>query len=141
MSDINAAVLQAQLEFSDTIQERRRSAFNLYTSELSSWADRIGATLPHHLLHDDRSFHLFPILMRDLDTRARLLAYARDKNISLTFHYVPLHNSPGGVKYGRFSGNFANTQQISDRLVRLPLFSDITWDETQQVIEDLVEFS
>ena len=141
MSDINAAVLLAQLEFSHAIQERRRHAFDLYMNGLRNWADAIGATLPTHLHRDDRPFHLFPILMPNLDSRSRLLSFAKSKDVLLTFHYVPLHNSPGGMKFGHFTNDFSNTQNISDALLRLPLFSDISEDDTNQVINVVGDFS
>ena len=140
MSDINAAVLLAQFEFSETIQQRRRDAFNLYMVQLKSWADSIGATLPTHLHRDDRPFHLFPILMPNLNSRTRLLNFAKSKDVLLTFHYVPLHHSPGGEKFGRSSDDFSNTETISDTLVRLPLFSDMKPSDPIKVLEALNSF-
>lgn len=140
MSDINAAVLTAQLEFGDEIQRRRRQAFDLYMSALGDWAERNGATLPHHLAHSDRPCHLFPILMPNLETRTALIDFARASDVFLTFHYVPLHHSPGGTTFGSFDGDFATTQTISDTLVRLPLFSDMNGDDVGRVIEVLSGF-
>jgi dTDP-4-amino-4,6-dideoxygalactose transaminase len=141
MSDINAAVLLAQLEFSETIQQRRRDAFNLYMDGLKTWADSVGATLPSHLHRHDRPYHLFPILMPNLEARTRLLNFAKDKDVLLTFHYVPLHHSPGGKQFGRFTDEFSNTENISDTLVRLPLFSDLEESDTSRVLEVLLEFA
>jgi dTDP-4-amino-4,6-dideoxygalactose transaminase len=140
MSDINAAVLLAQLEFSETIQQRRREAFTSYMTELKNWAESIGAILPAHLHRDDRPFHMFPILMPSLDARTQLIKHAKDKEVSLTFHYVPLHHSPGGEKFGRYIDNFSNTQHISDVLIRLPLFSDISGEDAEKVINVLLNF-
>ena len=140
MSDINAAVLLAQLEFSETIQQKRRDAFNLYMTELKSWSESNGAILPTHLHRDDRPFHMFPILMPSLNARTQLIKHAKDKEVSLTFHYVPLHHSPGGEKFGRYVDNFSNTQHISDVLVRLPLFSDLNQSDVSRVLEVLLEF-
>jgi dTDP-4-amino-4,6-dideoxygalactose transaminase len=120
MSDINAAVLLAQLEHSSTIQQRRQSAFEYYMNELAGWASEIGTVLPHHLNDPARPFHLFPILMPDLNTRTQLIDFAKGKDVFLTFHYVPLHHSPGGEKFGRYSDDFTNTQNISDTLVFPP---------------------
>ena len=140
-SDINAAILLAQLEFAETIQKRRRKAFDYYISELREWAQKTGATLPHHLHGNGQSFHLFPILMPDLQSRTRLLEYARKSGVSPTFHYVPLHNSPGGVKYGRFSNEFPITQLVSDTLIRLPLYSDINEKDFEWVLEVITSFN
>ena len=141
LSDMNSAVLLAQLEYAPIIQQRRRSAANLYMDGLKNWAESIDAILPTHLHRDDRPFHMFPILMPSLESRTKLIKHAKDKDVSLTFHYVPLHNSLGGKKYGRFTGDFSNTQHISDALVRLPLFSDITNEQAMKVIDVLTEFS
>jgi dTDP-4-amino-4,6-dideoxygalactose transaminase len=140
MSDINAAVLLAQLEFAETIQQRRRDAFNLYIDELKSWSVSIGATLPTHLHSDNRPFHLFPILMPTLEARTQLIDHAKSNDVSLTFHYVPLHNSPGGAKFGRSSDDFSNTETISNTLVRLPLFSDMKPSDPIKVLEVLNSF-
>jgi dTDP-4-amino-4,6-dideoxygalactose transaminase len=140
MSDINAAVLLAQLEHANIIQQRRRDAFVSYMVGLENWADSVGATLPAHLNRDDRPFHLFPILMPDLSTRTQLIDFTKSKDVFLTFHYVPLHHSPGGEKFGRYSDDFTNTQNISDTLVRLPLFSDMESRDSSRVMEVLLEF-
>jgi dTDP-4-amino-4,6-dideoxygalactose transaminase len=141
MSDINAAVLLAQLEHASIIQKRRRDAFALYMDGLKNWADSIGAKLPTHLHRDDRPFHLFPILMPDLNTRTQLMDFAKSKDVFLTFHYVPLHHSPGGEKFGRYSDDFTNTQNISDTLVRLPLFSDMNEVHADQVMNAIKSFA
>ena len=140
MSDLNAAVLLAQLEHADIIQQRRRDAFVLYMVGLKNWADSIGATLSTHLHRDDRPFHLFPILMPNLNARTQLIDFAKKNDVFLTFHYVPLHQSPGGEKFGRYSDDFTNTQNISDTLVRLPLFSDMTTSDAVRVLETVKAF-
>ena len=140
MSDLNAAVLLAQLEHANIIQQRRRDAFVSYMVGLENWADSIGAKLPTHLHRDDRPFHLFPILMPNLNPRTQLIDFAKSKDVFLTFHYVPLHHSPGGEKFGRYSDDFTNTQNISDTRVRLPLFSDMESRDSSRVMEVLLEF-
>ena len=141
MSDINAAVLLSQLEFAGTIQQRRRDAFAIYMDGLSEWAESVGATLPKHLYLDERPFHMFPIMMPNLESRTELIKEAKSKDVSLTFHYVPLHNSLGGNMFGRYTDNFSNTQNISDVLIRLPLFSDISKVDSSRVLEVLLGFS
>ena len=140
MSDINAAVLLAQLEHSNTIQQRRRSAYEFYINELTEWASDIGAILPHHLNDPERPFHLFPILMPDLKSRTDLINHAKAEGVGLTFHYVPLHLSPAGENFGRHDGDFTITTTVSDTLVRLPLFSDMDSQDTSRVTEVLLEF-
>lgn len=140
MSDINAAMLLAQLEHAETIQQRRREAFGTYISELTDWANSLGAVLPFHLNRDDRPFHLFPILMPNLESRTDLIQHAKNEGIGLTFHYVPLHKSPGGQRFGRFMDDFSFTEQVSDTLVRLPLFSDMNSTTVEGVIEILKKY-
>jgi dTDP-4-amino-4,6-dideoxygalactose transaminase len=140
MSDINAAVLTAQLEFAQTIQKRRRTAFMTYMNSLGDWANSVGAELPHHLNREDRPSHLLPILMPDLESRTRLIEHAKESEVFLTFHYVPLHHSPAGKKFGESSGNFGITERVSDTLVRLPLFSDMKTHDINRVLEVLTKF-
>jgi dTDP-4-amino-4,6-dideoxygalactose transaminase len=139
MSDINAAVLLAQLEHSDLIQLRRRDAFVLYMAGLREWSDSVGAALPHHLVGSGLPYHLFPILMPGLDQRSRLLEAARQCKIGLTFHYVPLHSSPAGKQFGSYLNELPTTEQVADTLIRLPLFSDMSTQDAIHVIEFLNE--
>jgi dTDP-4-amino-4,6-dideoxygalactose transaminase len=141
LSDLNAAMLLAQLEDSGKIQETRKSTFKYYLSNLNDWSQKCGATLPHRLNYDESSFHMFPILMPDQNTRSRLIDCAKELNVNLVFHYVPLHSSPGGKLFGRTFSNCGSTIQISDRVVRLPLFSDISQIETERVVEVLASIN
>jgi dTDP-4-amino-4,6-dideoxygalactose transaminase len=140
MSDVNAAILAAQLEHAEIIQQRRHQAFRLYMEGLADWANKVGARLPHHLAGENRPAHLFPILMPSLKSRTELIEFAKTHNVQLTFHYVPLHHSPGGEKFGRYTGDFSDTENISNALVRLPLFSDLVSRDSSRVIEVLLEF-
>lgn len=140
ISEINAAVLTAQLEHSGEIQRKRHQAFNLYMDGLSDWASKNGAQLPHHLAGEDRPAHLFPILMPSLDSRTELIEFAKNQSVGLTFHYVPLHNSPAGKHYGQSIGEFHNTHLITESLVRLPLFSDMSLNDASRVVEVISEF-
>jgi len=74
-------------------------------------------------------------LMPTLEARTQLINHAKSNDVSFTFHYVPLHNSPGGEKFGRSSDDFSNTETISNTLVRLPLFSDMKPSDTIKVLE------
>jgi dTDP-4-amino-4,6-dideoxygalactose transaminase len=67
--------------------------------------------------------------------------FAKSKDVFLTFHYVPLHHSPGGEKFGRYTDDFSNTQNISDTLVRLPLFSDMNEVHADQVMNAIKSFA
>jgi dTDP-4-amino-4,6-dideoxygalactose transaminase len=140
MSDINAAVLTAQLEHAEVIQQRRHQAFQAYMEGLSDWADKIGAQLPHHLAREDRPAHLFPILMPSLHSRTELINFAKERSIGLTFHYVPLHYSPAGLNFGQVLGDLSQTKRISDSLLRLPLFSGLQDQDIDLIIETISGF-
>jgi len=80
-------------------------------------------------------------LMPTLEARTQLINHAKCNDVSLTFHYVPLHNSPGGEKFGRSADDFSNTETISDTLVRLPLFSNMKPSDPINVVEALNSFA
>lgn len=85
--------------------------------------------------------HLFCLLMPDLATRTRFLAFTRERGVATTFHYLPLHSSPAGQTYGSAPLGCPVTEDLSDRLVRLPVFSDMSIDEVGRIIEVVSEFN
>jgi dTDP-4-amino-4,6-dideoxygalactose transaminase len=88
----------------------------------------------------DGPFHMFPLIMPDEKTRNQLLNHLHNQSISATFHYVPLHNSPAGLKFGTSKDGCINSENISRQLIRLPLFSDIKDKEIDKVIEMTLKF-
>ena len=118
MSDINASVLVAQLEYSDTIQSRRRDAVKTYRLGLAAWANSIGVQLQSEPTDCQVPSHLFYILMQDLDERTRFLTFTRERGVSSTFHYLPLHSSPAGQQYGSAPFGCPITEDVSNRLVQ-----------------------
>ena len=141
MSDINAAVLLAQLEFAGTIQQRRLGAVGRYQHSLTDWAANNGVKTQARPLESQTPAHLFCLLMPDYETRTRFLSFTRDRGVATTFHYVPLHSSPGGERFGSAPLGCPVTQDVSDRLVRLPVFSDMSSEEAGRIIEVVSEFS
>ncbi len=139
LSEINAAVLVAQLDFRATVQERRGAAAQQYHETLVEWAQQHGHSLPQRLAGSPN--HLFPILFRTAEVRTRFLAYTRERGVATTFHYIPLHSSPGGKRFGRAPFGCETSADVSDRLARLPLFSDITIPEVDTVIEVVSGFT
>jgi len=135
LSDINAAILCAQLDYRDTIQQRRRSTSTRYQEELAAWSDRQNVDMLHRELATAPPDHLFPILLPDLDARTRMLAYTRQHGVATTFHYIPLHDSPAGERFGTAPLGCPVSTDVSARLIRLPLFSDISDAETSAIIE------
>jgi dTDP-4-amino-4,6-dideoxygalactose transaminase len=140
LSDINAAVLLAQLEFRDEIQRRRQHAYQFFQKNLSSWAFGAGFQLPHNELVGHSPYHLFPILAPTPEIRQRFLDHTRSAGVACTFHYLPLHLSPAGRRFGNCDSDAPNTVFISDHLVRIPLFSDITEEEIINIVEIVSAF-
>jgi dTDP-4-amino-4,6-dideoxygalactose transaminase len=133
-SDLLAAVLLAQLEAREAIQRRRRTIWELYRSELTRWAEEHGVRLPIVPDGCDHPAHLFYLLMPSSDLRARLIDRLRAENILAVFHYLPLHLSKMGRRFGGSEGQCPVAEDVAERLVRLPLFFQLTDDEQRRVI-------
>lgn len=133
-SDALAALLFAQLEIRDRIQARRRWLWEMYAASLAGWAADGGVLLPHVPPHCDQPYHLFYLLMPTLDDRQNLIAHLKAAGVTAAFHYVPLHLSEMGVRFGGRPGDCPVTEAVSDRLVRLPLFLDLADDDQRRVI-------
>jgi dTDP-4-amino-4,6-dideoxygalactose transaminase len=121
-SELNAAYLWAQLEQIEQITKDRMDSWTTYKETLSSLADRGKIEMPYVPDECGHNAHIFYIKVKNLEERGRLLTYLKNKGISAVFHYVPLHSSPAGRKYGRFAGQDIFTTKESERLIRLPLY-------------------
>lgn len=139
-SDILAAYLCAQLEERDRIQANRRRAWETYFAGLDDWASRHGVRLPIVPPDCEQPHHMFYLLMPNLEQRTRLISHLRERGIHAVFHYLPLHLSDMGRRYGGRPGEFPVTEQVSDQLVRLPLHNLLTGDEQEEVIEAIRDF-
>ena len=84
--------------------------------------------------------HMYYIKVKDIAVRTRLIAYLRENGIAPAFHYVPLHSSPAGEKFGRFHGKDVYTTKESERLLRLPMFYDLSMDDVDYIAEKIREF-
>lgn len=133
-SDLLAAFLLAQLEARDRIQARRRVLWERYGRELVDWAARHGATLPHVPAHCEQPWHMFYVLMRDTAQRERFITHMEERGILAVFHYLPLHLSEMGRKFGGQPGQCPVAEDVSARLVRLPFFNRLSDDEQGEVI-------
>jgi dTDP-4-amino-4,6-dideoxygalactose transaminase len=140
-SDILAAYLFAQLEQRQRIQDHRRNVWNTYETGLKAWAANHAVQLPTVPAHCDQSYHMFYMLMPDLELRQRLIAHLRERGIYSVFHYLPLHLSDMGRKFGGRPGDCPVTERVSDQLIRLPFHNVLTGDEQEQVIEAIFEFA
>jgi dTDP-4-amino-4,6-dideoxygalactose transaminase len=140
LADPLAAIVLAQLEFVDVIQARRKEAWLRYADELKDWAARIGAQLPTDVTeHEVSPYHLYAILLADNDMRDRFLEHCRSHLVTSVFHYLPLHQSRVGREIAP-DADCPVTVDVSGRLARLPIFSDITREEVQRVIDVVTSF-
>ncbi len=140
-SEITAAVLLAQLEATEQIQAKRNQIWNTYHTQLADWSARNGVRLPFVPAECSHPSHLYYLLMPNLDARTRFITWMKSKNILCVFHYLPLHLSDMGLKFGGKQGDCPVTEDVSDRLVRLPLFYDLTEQELERVIDAIKSFS
>ncbi len=139
-SDMNAAYLWAQLEVADMILDNRMKTWNRYFEGLKKLADAGLIELPFIPKGYTHNAHMFYIKVRDLEERTRLLAYLKENGIYAVFHYVPLHTSPAGHEFGRFSGEDRYTTGESDRLIRLPMFYNLPPEDVDYIIDRLYKF-
>lgn len=139
-SDLLAAFLLAQLESFDEIQERRQRIWGTYETELAGWAadrDIATPTVPDHC---DHPAHLYYLLLPDLENRQAFIAHLRAHDVQSVFHYVPLHRSPKGLELGGDAAHCPVTEDVSDRLVRLPLFPGLTDTDLTRIVEAVRSF-
>ncbi len=139
-SDMNAAYLYAQLENEEKIYNDRMSSWNLYYDGLKDLAEKEQISLPVVPEGCTHNAHMFYIKTKDLQERTKLLSYLKENDICAVFHYIPLHSSPAGLKYGRFNGEDKFTTKESDRLIRLPMFYGLKNSTIEYVIEKIKTF-
>lgn len=140
-SDILAAFLLAQLEQRERIQEERRKIWHRYHEGLQEWAKRTGACLPVVPDHVEQSYHMYYLLLPSLEMRQALIVFLKDRGILSVFHYLPLHLSDMGKNFGGEPGQFPVTEDVSDRLLRLPFYNTLSPQEQDFVIQSLYDFS
>lgn len=139
-SDILAAFLYGQLEQREKIQLHRRNVWGTYQVGLVDWAATHNVRLPVVPDYCDQAYHMFYMLLPNLETRQRFLAHMREREINSVFHYLPLHLSDQGRNFGGYPGQFPVTERISDQLVRLPLHNGLTGSEQEQIMEAILDF-
>jgi dTDP-4-amino-4,6-dideoxygalactose transaminase len=139
-SELLAAYLFAQLEKRDDIQTRRKSIWERYDEQLTAWAQTNGVRTPAVPAHCEQAYHMYYLLLPSLEVRTAFIAHLKSRGISSVFHYLPLHLSDMGKKFGGESGDCPVTEDVSDRLVRLPFFNALTDAEQGNVIEAIFDF-
>ena len=139
-SDMLAAFLFAQLEAREQIQAKRRRIWDYYYANLQDWADDRGVRLPIVPEYCEQPYHMFYILMPSLDARQALISHLKARGILAVFHYLPLHLSDMGKRYGGQEGDCPVTEDISDRLLRLPFYNVLTEMDQAHVVRMIKEF-
>jgi dTDP-4-amino-4,6-dideoxygalactose transaminase len=140
-SDMLAAFLLAQLESVDGIQARRRAMWEFYAAHLAEWAQAFGARLPHVPQHCAQAYHMFYLLLPTLDSRQALIAHLQAQGIMSVFHYLPLHLSAMGQRFGGRRGDCPVTEDVSDRLLRLPFHAHLTDTDLHRVVQAVRSFT
>lgn len=139
-SDMLAAFLFGQLEAREQIQVTRARLWNRYHEAFAAWASSRGVQLPYIPPHCTSAHHLFHLLLPNLEERDAFIAHLRARGVHAIFHYLPLHLSEKGRELGGRPGECPVTENVSDRLVRLPLFASLSEGEQQRVIDAVCSF-
>lgn len=139
-SELNAAYLWAQLLKADEINENRLATWNTYNEAFQSLKDEGKVELPTIPDECKHNAHMYYLKCKDLQERTAFIQFMKDHGVLTVFHYVPLHSAPAGYKYGRFDGQDEYTTKESERLIRLPLYYNITEHDLQTVIHAVKEF-
>lgn len=135
LSDILAAMLHAQLLVSEDVQTLRRILWLRYQQELKQWAQKNNVGLPLIPEYCDQSYHMFYLLMPDGYSRDSFIAHLASNNISAVFHYLPLNHSKMGLALGGREQPCPVSLEISERLVRLPFYTNMSSEEQARVID------
>jgi dTDP-4-amino-4,6-dideoxygalactose transaminase len=139
-SDLLAAFLYAQLEARADIHSRRERIWNFYNAHLKDWSGEHNVGLPVVPSHCEQPYHMFYLILPSLRDRQALIKHLSESGISAVFHYVPLHLSEMGQRLGGFPGQCPVTEDMSDRLLRLPFFNDLTESQQDAVVTALMQF-
>ena len=139
-SELNAAYLWAQLEKADVINENRLSLWNNYYNSFKVLENNNLVKLPIIPNECTHNAHMFYIKLKSLEERTAYIEFMKKNDILCVFHYVPLHSAPAGKMYGRFYGQDKFTTSESDKLVRLPLYYNLSQEDQQKVIDKTFEF-
>ena len=139
-SEVTSAFLYGQLEQMDDITARRRDLHRSYRSRLKPLEVEGLLRLPRIPEDCDSNFHLFYIVLPDAETRDSLMSHLKSRGILAVFHYVPLHMSPMGLKLGYCPGALPVTENMASRLLRLPMYYDLTEDEQTRVVDCIADF-
>ena len=139
-SDMLAAYLWAQFERAADVQARRGEIWRKYAAGLTAWASTHGVQLPAVPEYCDQSYHMYYLLLPSFSSRTALIQHLKDRGILSVFHYLPLHLSEMGLRYGGKPGDCPVAESASDRLLRLPFFFALSPSEQDDVINAILAF-
>lgn len=140
MSDVSAAYLWGQLEKAEDIKEDRIASWEKYFENLKELKEKRHIQLSSIPSECEHNAHMFYIKVKSLSIRAELIEYLKQNDISAVFHYVPLHSSLAGLKFGRFHANDNFTTKESERIIRLPIYYGLKENEIKKCTEKVYEF-
>ncbi|HEU4511193.1 MAG TPA: dTDP-4-amino-4,6-dideoxygalactose transaminase [Pyrinomonadaceae bacterium] len=140
-SDILAAFLYAQMEERESIQSKRQRIWEFYDRSLRGWAEDAGVKRPSVPAHCDHPYHMYYLILPSLQKRQQFISYLSEHGINSVFHYQPLHLSTMGREFGGRAGDCPVTESVSDRLVRLPFYNDLSPEEQEIVVDRITRFS
>ncbi|MHB9034791.1 MAG: dTDP-4-amino-4,6-dideoxygalactose transaminase [Anaerolineae bacterium] len=140
-SEVLAAILYAQLESCEAIQQKRQRIWDTYDRSLADWTAQHGIRRPVIPAHCDQPYHMYYLLMPSFAVRTRFIDWMKARDILCVFHYLPLHLSDMGRKFGGQPGDCPVTEDISDRLMRLPFYYDLSDSDQDSVLESIVAFN
>ena len=135
-----AAFLWAQLENAQEIINNRTTSFDAYYEQLKPLEESGKLRLPYIPYDHTANGHIFYLITNSHEEQEKLLKHLKENGIMAIFHYVPLHSSPAGKKYGRFDSPLINTDTLSQQIIRLPLYYDLDENDIQTVVECIKEF-
>jgi dTDP-4-amino-4,6-dideoxygalactose transaminase len=139
-SDILAAFLCAQLEAREQIQATRRRVWEYYYDHLHDWAGHAGVQLPVVPSYCEQPYHLFHLLLPSLEQRQAFTAHLKAHDVSSVFHYLPLHLSEMGRRFGGKAGDCPVTEDVADRLARLPFHNSLSDEDLERVVDLVKQF-
>jgi dTDP-4-amino-4,6-dideoxygalactose transaminase len=139
-SDLLAAFLYAQLEAREKIQEKRRRVWNRYCESLADWAESNDVKLPVIPRECEQAYHMFYMLLPSVEHRNSLISHLKAQSILSVFHYTPLHLSEAGQKFAARPSNCPVTEEISEQLLRLPFYNELSESEQDHVTAAVTNF-
>lgn len=139
-SELNAAYLWAQLQKADDINNNRLATWNSYYNAFKPLADKGLIDIPVIPENCKHNAHMFYIKCKDLKERSEFIKSMKEQGVQCTFHYIPLHSAPAGIKFGRFDGQDEVTTKESERLVRLPMYYQLSEEDLNKTINCILNY-